>query len=61
MAYTPAGLHDLLCSLFEEAGAALLKAVQMGQPVPADYRRDYQALQELGLERYLVLDGPAKK
>lgn len=62
----PAGLREkfsaaVVSLVREDAGAALLKAVQMGQPVPADYRRDYQALQELGLERYLVLDGPAKK
>jgi phosphonate transport system substrate-binding protein len=62
----PVALREKVASVIlniarEENGAALLKAIQMPQPIAADYRRDYQALQELGLERYLVLDGPAKK
>lgn len=35
------------------AGPKLLKPVQMPQPVAANYERDYQPLEILGLERYL--------
>lgn len=37
-----------------EGGAELLQAVSMGEPVAADYRRDYGPLEKLGLERHVV-------
>lgn len=38
----------------DESGAALLERVQLAAPVAADYRRDYQPLEQLGLEQYVV-------
>lgn len=32
----------------------LVAAIQMTNPVPADYKRDYEPLRDLGLERYAV-------
>ena len=34
-------------------GRALLRAVQIGEPVRADYARDYQPLERLGLDRHV--------
>lgn len=33
---------------------AMLKAVQMAEPVKADYKRDYMPLERLGLEKYVI-------
>ena len=38
-------------------GKALLSAVQMPNPMVADYRRDYAPLEHLRLERFSVVDG----
>jgi phosphonate transport system substrate-binding protein len=38
----------------DENGRALLKRVALDQPVRANYARDYQALEKLGLEKYVV-------
>jgi hypothetical protein len=35
---------------------ALLHAVHMSHPVVANYARDYQPLERLALEQYVVLD-----
>ncbi|MDH5183593.1 MAG: phosphate/phosphite/phosphonate ABC transporter substrate-binding protein [Gammaproteobacteria bacterium] len=35
-----------------ESGQALLTAVQIPSPVKADYKRDYQRLENLGLDKY---------
>ena len=40
----------------DEAGRALLRAIDTPDPVPADFARDYQPLERLGLEKYLVID-----
>ncbi len=51
-ALTKAILH-----LREDATAApLLQGVQMAEPVVADYARDYQPLERLKLEKYLVIE-----
>ncbi len=34
----------------------LLNAIQMPNPIPADYERDYKPLEKLKLEKYLVLE-----
>ena len=39
----------------EPANHGLLDGIQTPEPVPADFRRDYQPLQSLGLERFAVL------
>ncbi|MEW5789754.1 MAG: phosphate/phosphite/phosphonate ABC transporter substrate-binding protein [Pseudomonadota bacterium] len=41
----------------EPAGRQLLAAVELDEVTPADFVRDYQPLQALRLDRYLVLDG----
>jgi phosphonate transport system substrate-binding protein len=41
----------------DEQGHKLLKAVQLGEPVPADYARDYQPIEALKLERF-TLESP---
>ena len=38
----------------DDTGRALLKRVALNQPVRANYARDYQALEKLGLEKYVV-------
>lgn len=38
----------------DPAGASLLAAVQLPSPVAADYGRDYQGLEKLNLERYVL-------
>ena len=38
----------------DPAGRDLLKAIQMAQPIPADYARDYRALKQLKLEQLVV-------
>jgi phosphonate transport system substrate-binding protein len=40
----------------DAAAAPLLQAVQMATPVAADYARDYQPLERLKLEKYLVIE-----
>jgi phosphonate transport system substrate-binding protein len=40
-----------------EAGLALLKAVQMSNPIAADYKRDYAPLERLRLEQFAVVEG----
>lgn len=42
----------------DENGAALLAAVQLTKPVGADYGRDYEFLEKLNLEGYLVERSP---
>jgi phosphonate transport system substrate-binding protein len=37
----------------DEQGRRLLKAVQLGEPVQADYGRDYQPIEALRLERFV--------
>jgi phosphonate transport system substrate-binding protein len=44
----------------DPANALLLAAVQLSSPVVADYARDYQPLERLKLERYVV-SGEAKQ
>ena len=39
----------------DPAKHGLLDGIQIPEPVPADFRRDYQPLQSLGLERFAVL------
>lgn len=54
----PARVRALVRQTILELGAsehrALLDAVQLADPVAADYARDYQPLQQLGLEKYVV-------
>lgn len=38
----------------DEANMKLLENVQLGKPVEANYSRDYQPLEKLGLEKYVV-------
>ena len=46
-----------ILKLREDATAApLLRAVQMAEPVAADYARDYRPLERLKLENYLVVE-----
>ncbi len=46
-----------ILKLREDATAApLLQAVQMAEPIVADYARDYQPLERLKLERYIVIE-----
>jgi phosphonate transport system substrate-binding protein len=40
----------------EPSMKALLDRVQMPNPVPADYARDYKPLEKLNLEKYVVLE-----
>ena len=40
----------------DPAGLALLRAVRMSEPVAADYARDYAPLEDLKLDRYVVLE-----
>lgn len=51
----------LAAALIELAGTSdgqpLLEAVQMPQPVAADYSRDYAPLEALNLDRFVVLGG----
>jgi phosphonate transport system substrate-binding protein len=48
---------DAMLQLRQDATAApLLQAVQMATPVTADYARDYQPLERLKLEKYLVIE-----
>lgn len=44
----------LLGMAADSAGQALLAAIQMPQPVRADYARDYQPLEKFGLDKYVV-------
>lgn len=39
----------------DPANQELLKGVLLKQPVAADYRKDYQPLEKLGLEKYVVI------
>ena len=38
----------------EPSGRGLLKAIQIAQPIRADYTRDYKNLEQLKLERFAV-------
>jgi phosphonate transport system substrate-binding protein len=38
----------------DPVGRSLLKAIQIAQPIRADYARDYKALEQLKLERFAV-------
>ena len=38
----------------DPAGQALLKAIRMPDPVPAEYARDYKPLEKLNVEKYVV-------
>jgi phosphonate transport system substrate-binding protein len=40
----------------EPSMKALLDRVQMPNPVPADYARDYKPLEKLNLEKYVVFE-----
>jgi phosphonate transport system substrate-binding protein len=42
-----------------DTGVALLKAVQMSNPIAADYKRDYAPLERLRLEQFAVVEGTA--
>ena len=46
----------LLAMAADPARKPLLQAIQMPDPVPADYERDYAGLNRLGLNRYVVSD-----
>jgi phosphonate transport system substrate-binding protein len=52
---------ELIAAFIEQAtqadGRPLLEAVQMPQPIAADYIRDYAPLEALNLERFVVLGG----
>lgn len=49
---------DALLALSRDAQALpLLAAIQLAEPVVADYARDYQPLERLRLEKYLVIEG----
>ena len=37
-----------------EAGRTILNHIQLGSPIMADYGQDYQPLERLGLEKYVV-------
>lgn len=54
----PARVRKLVLQTILQLGAgeerALLDPVQLTDPVKADYQRDYQPLQQLGLQRYVV-------
>jgi phosphonate transport system substrate-binding protein len=43
----------------DSSAQAMLKEVAMGNPVAADYARDFQPLERYRLEKYVVLDHPA--
>jgi phosphonate transport system substrate-binding protein len=45
-------IEALLAMRADEEGRTLLAAVQIPQPIKADYRRDYEHLARLKLERY---------
>jgi phosphonate transport system substrate-binding protein len=47
----------LLALAASPEGKALLIAVQMPNPIAADYRRDYAPLEQLRLDRFSVVDG----
>jgi phosphonate transport system substrate-binding protein len=49
-------LAQLLALAHAETGQKLLEAVQMPQPVRADYPRDFAPLESLGLDKFAVLD-----
>jgi phosphonate transport system substrate-binding protein len=40
----------------DPAGQALLKAIQMPDPVPAQYQRDYRVLEKLSLQKYIAIE-----
>ncbi len=46
----------LLSLANSEAGQKLLDAAQLPQPIRADYRRDFAPLEDLGLDKFVVLD-----
>ncbi len=50
--------ETLLSMAQDAAGQAMLREIQMPNPVRADYGRDYQPLEKFGLEKYVVR--PAK-
>ena len=57
----PEGLRQTVTNTLLEmqndpAGQKLLTDIQMPKPVRADYAKDYQPLEKLGLEKYLVIE-----
>ena len=57
----PEGLRQTVTNTLLEmqndpAGQKLLADIQMPKPVRADYAKDYQPLEKLGLEKYLVIE-----
>ena len=40
----------------DPAGQKLLVEIQLPKPVKADYARDYQPLEKLKLEKYVVIE-----
>ncbi len=55
----PATVREAVAAAFlrmrtDPTANALLKRVQMPDPIPADYARDYQPLEKYQLERYAV-------
>lgn len=48
-----AGFMSLKAS---DTGRALLAGVQLSDPIPVSYRKDYQPLEQLGLEKLVVMD-----
>jgi phosphonate transport system substrate-binding protein len=51
-------VDSLLAMSHDAEGGKLLAAVQLSQPVTADYKRDYSGLAKLKLERYAVTQAP---
>lgn len=51
-------LRELLLAWAREGGpeAAMLSAVQLPAPVAADYRLDYEPLEKLGLQKFVVVE-----
>ena len=50
-------MAEAILKLRDDATAApLLQAVQMADPVAADYARDYRPLEQLKLEKYVVTE-----
>jgi len=57
----PEGLRQAVTNTLLEmqndpAGQKLLAAIQLPKPVKADYARDYQPLEKLKLEKYVVIE-----
>lgn len=57
----PSALQDKILASFitlakTEQGRALLAGVQMSDPIPVTYQKDYRSLEQLGLEKLVVID-----